>query len=59
MANVHIKSGERREAEAAALREFGLDARTANAEQREMAAQVTADNSRAAKELNRMEEKSR
>ena len=59
MVNVIIKSDERRAAEARALREYGLDSRTANAEQREMAARVAADSRVMEKEFRRMEEKSR
>ena len=56
MANVHIKTDERNKAEAATLREFGIKSSAATSEQREMAAQIAADNRRINKELNRMEE---
>ena len=58
MANIIIKSGEHRAAEAQTLREFGIDARKSTPQQREMAEQITADNKRADKEFKRMEEKS-
>ena len=58
MTNVIIKGNERRAAEAATLREFGIDPRNATGEQRDMAAQITADNRRSEAEFNRMEEKS-
>jgi len=57
MANVHIKTDARNTAEAATLREFGIQASKATSEQREMAAQITADNHRINNELNRMEGK--
>ena len=56
MANIITKSDERRAAEALTLREFGISAQSATAQQREMAAQITADNRRIEKEFNRMEE---
>jgi hypothetical protein len=59
MANIIIRRDERRAAEAQTLREFGIDARTATAQQREYAAQITADNRRIGKEFNRMEETNR
>ena len=59
MANLIIKSDERRAAEAGTLREFGINVRRASSEQREMAEQITADNRTAEKEFRRMEGKDR
>jgi hypothetical protein len=54
-----IKSDERRAAEAQTLREFGVNAQTANAEQREYAEHITAGNKHWNKEFQKMEEKSK
>ena len=58
MVNVIIKTDERKAAEASTLREFGIRS-DGNAEQREMAAKVTADNLIIKKEFRRMEEMSK
>lgn len=59
MANIIIKSDERREAAARTLAEYGIDYSRASGEQREMAEQFNADFKPFAKEFQRMEEKSR
>jgi hypothetical protein len=59
MPSVHIKSDDRRADEARTLREYGIDARTATAAQREYAEQITASEKLAKKEFDRMEEKSK
>jgi len=57
MANIIIKTSERRAAEARTMREFGIDARKSTAEQREYAERITADERVLKKEFKRMEEK--
>lgn len=59
MANIIIKSDERREAAARTLAEYGIDYSRASSEQREMAEQFNADFKPFAKEFQRMEGKSR
>ena len=58
MANIHIKTAERRSAEATTLREFGVGVICATAEQREYAEQIAADNRSIDSIFRRMEEKS-
>ena len=59
MVSFIIKNDTQRAAETATLGDFGINARTASAAQREMAEQITADNKRMEKDFNRMEEKSK
>ena len=54
MPNIIIKKTERKTAEAQTLREFGINPNSANAQQREYAEQITADNRTIKKELKRM-----
>lgn len=59
MANVIIKSDERKRETARTLAEYGIDYRRATSEQKEMAEQFNSDFKPFAKEFNRMEEKSK
>jgi hypothetical protein len=59
MANVIIKTDDRKVAESTTLREYGISPENATQAQREFAEHITANERDMRKDFNRMEEKSR